>query len=190
MRSGVILALALIVGGCGVSSSDHVSTADPSSVPFGLLEEDETQTTTTLPELTSRQIAIWLVAGETIVPVRRAVTAPATAVRVLDALVDGPSADEAALGLRSAVPEGSIVDVDVTDELATIALTQDLAGAPPRIQVFALGQLVYTATEITGIDRVAFTIDGEPIDVPRGDGSVSDGPVDREDYAPLADPAR
>lgn len=36
-----------------------------------------------------------------------------------------------------------------------------------------------------GVGLVEFSIDGDPIDVPRADGSLTDSAVTRDDYAPL-----
>jgi hypothetical protein len=35
------------------------------------------------------------------------------------------------------------------------------------------------------VGLVSFTLEGAPVDVPRGDGSVTSGAVSRDDYAEL-----
>jgi spore germination protein GerM len=39
------------------------------------------------------------------------------------------------------------------------------------------------ATGIPGVDRVRFEVDGEPAEIPRGDGTLTNRPVGRGDYA-------
>lgn len=183
MRRGLILVLVL-VGACGVPSSDGASTAVGSEVPFGLLDRQET-TTTTLPELASEQVSIWLVADVGILAVGREVVAPATLERALGALAHGPTPGEAAFGLRSAVSDDSVADVTLRVGVATIDLEEAFAALTPREQLLALAQLVYTSTEVEGVEVVTFTLGGQSIDVPRGDGSISEGAVTRRDYAEL-----
>jgi spore germination protein GerM len=181
-----VLAVTVLLPACGVTASKGVSTAGPTDVPYGLLEDVERRTTTTLPELASKPVKVWFVAGESVVPVSRDVATPLTAARVLKALADGPSDDEAAFGLRSALPSRATRGVEVVDGSASIDLTTSFSSAPPRAQLLALAQLVYTVTQVPGVDVVRFLLEGEPVDVPRSDGSISDGPVSRFDYSSLA----
>ncbi|HEX6312359.1 MAG TPA: GerMN domain-containing protein, partial [Acidimicrobiia bacterium] len=52
----------------------------------------------------------------------------------------------------------------------------------------ALAQIVYSLTELEPGVRVQFLVDGEPVEVPRGDGVLTRRPVDRDDYVELAPP--
>jgi hypothetical protein len=40
--------------------------------------------------------------------------------------------------------------------------------------------------ELPDVDAVAFTLDGGPVDVLRGDGSLADGPITPADYPEFA----
>lgn len=182
MRRGLIAVL-LAAGACGVPSSDGASTAIGDEVPYGLL--DAVESTTTLPERASTEVRMWLVADAGILPVTREVAPPATLEDALAALADGPTPSEATLGLRSAVTADSVAEVSLTLGVATIDLQTEFAASTPREQLLALAQLVYTSTEIPEVEVVTFTLDGQSVDVPRGDGSISDGPVTRIDYAQL-----
>jgi spore germination protein GerM len=178
----------LVAAACGVPSADRASTARGSEVPFGLLDEATTTTSTTIPELAATALDVWLVGDQVIVPIAREVAAPASIDRALDALAAGPTDVEATFGLRSVVSTEVIGDAEVVDGVATIDLRDAFATATPRDQLLALAQLVYTATELASVEVVSFTLDGQSVDVPRGDGSISDGPVDRRDYAALTAP--
>lgn len=188
MRRGLILLL--LLAACGVRPSDGASTALGSDVPYGLLDAVES-TTTTLPELASAEAHVWFVAVDGIVPIAREVAAPVSVERSLAALAAGPTGAEAELGLRSAVPVDGVADATLRIGVVTIDLRPTFAESPPREQLLALAQLVLTTTEVAAVEVVTFTLDGKSIDVPRGDGSISDGPVTRLDYKTLvADGAR
>lgn len=184
IAAGVVLLV--VLAGCGVTTSGQASTAGPDRVPYDLLAAPVETTTTTLPELAGRTVQVWLVADDRVVPVPREVATPVSIDRLLGALVEGPTASEAALGVRSAVPGSEVLlDASVDDGLATIDLASEFADARSREQLFALAQLVYTATSLPEVYAVAFELDGIAVDVPSADGSISDGPVTRFDYLPL-----
>ena len=176
--------LVVLLAACGVRPSDGASTAVGDDVPYDLLDVAE-PTTTTLPELASAYADIWLVALERVVPVARQVVAPSSVERALGALVAGPTPAEARLGLRSAVPVDGVAEAAISVGVATIDLRSSFTESTPKEQLLALAQLVLTTTEIAEVEVVTFTLEGQSIDVPRGDGSISDGPVTRRDYASL-----
>lgn len=183
------LALLVLLAACGVQSADEPSTAGPDEVPFDLLSPGTSSTTTTLPELASSDVTVWMVVGDRLVTLQRTVARPVSLQRLLDVLAEGPTDDEAALGIRSALTAARMgASSRVTAGVATIDLTTEFAEAAPREQLLALAQLVHTATELPGIAVVWFEIDGTPIEVPKADGSLTDRPVARADYASLAAP--
>ena len=49
-----------------------------------------------------------------------------------------------------------------------------------------MAQLVYTSTELSGINLVRFAIDGERISVPDDEGVEQEDPVSPSDYIDLA----
>lgn len=187
MRVAAVAAIVVLLGGCGVSTSDEVSTADVDEVPYDLLTpEVPTSTTTTEPRRETTRAAVWFVAGGAIVPLFRIVPAPADLNGLLDALLAGPTDGEARLSARSSVPTGiENITSRVEGRAAVIELPASFADAAPREQLLGLAQLVYTATELAAIDLVRFEIDGTQVAVPRADGSVTDQGVRRVDYAAL-----
>ena len=185
-RVGTGAVLLAVLAGCGVTTSGQASTAGPERVPYDLLALELQTTTTTVPGLAGRTVQVWLVADDRVVPVQREVATPVGIVRLLAALVAGPTDGEAALGVRSALPGSEVVlEASVDDGLATIDLGSEFADARSREQLFALAQLVYTATSLPEVYAVAFELDGIAVDVTSADGSISDGPVTRFDYLPL-----
>ena len=60
----------------------------------------------------------------------------------------------------------------------------DLAPSPSRLPL-AVGQLVLTLSSIEGIDDVALTAAGSPIQAPLPGGALTDRPLRADDYAAL-----
>ena len=103
----------------------------------------------------------------------------------------GPPLGEAGIGLRSLLPP-DLVNTVVPS--GTGYVTVDLVGEEfqridPTDVRSAIGQLVLTLTERPGVGQVRFTLDGEPMRVPRIDGLQSEPgeTVSRLDYASLLD---
>jgi spore germination protein GerM len=130
-------------------------------------------------------LTLYLVDG----PVLRAVARPKPgplAARIA-ALLEGPRDTESASGLRSAIPPGTVLhaatitdgdaDLDFSDEFLTIVGEEHL---------LALAQVVFTATEVPGVQGVRFLVEGRPVPVARADGQLTTRPLTRDDYAELA----
>lgn len=181
------VAILVLLAGCGVSTSDELSTADVDDVPYDLLTpEVPTSTTTTEARQETTRAAVWFVAGGAIVPLFRTVPAPADLDGLLEALLAGPTEGEARLSARSSIPaEIDRITARVEARAAVIELPVGFADAAAREQLLGLAQLVYTATELAAVDMVRFEIDGLQVAVPRADGSVTDQGVRRVDYAAL-----
>ena len=184
--AAVTVALAVGVAGCGVSTSDDLSTASSDEVPYDLLAPVVSTTTTTSVIDDTTTAAVWFVAGEAILPLFRSVRAPADLEGLLDALVAGPTEGEARLGARSAVPAGTDdVSARIVGRTAVLELPPGFSGAAPREQLLGLAQLVYTATELAAVDAVRFEIERIAVAVPRADGSTTEQAVRRADYEEL-----
>lgn len=136
-------------------------------------------------------LGIYLVRGELLAPVRRRVAAtPAVARAALEQLLAGPTAEERAAGYGTLVPAGTrLLDVAVADGVATVDLSGDFAsGGGSLSMLLRVAQVVYTATRFPAVDRVAFRLDGEPVDAIGGEGVSVSPPVGRETFegqAPL-----
>ena len=81
------------------------------------------------------------------------------------ALLDGPSADEAAAGVHSAVPAGTrLRGILVRSGLATVNLSSAFAASAPRRRVhMRLAELTYTLTQFRTVDAVRLEIDGHAV---------------------------
>jgi hypothetical protein len=160
----LLVALGLLAAGCDGKEPT------PSSTETATPSEPATQTS----------FAIYLLRDGLVAPVRRSVAStPAVARAALDELAAGPTADERLDGLDTAVPDGTeILGVSLEDGTATVdlagAFDDDGDNASMRSRV---AQVVATLTQFPSVERVAFLLDGEPVDAI---GAVSvDPPVGR-----------
>jgi len=186
-RLRVLLApLAVTLAGCGVTASDDTSTAGADEVPYELLvpaDPEPTTTTTTSP--VSATVRVWFVANDRILPLERTLRSPVALDDVLGALLEGPTSGESLLGVRTVIVDEEPIASSVEDGVATIELPEGLAEMTPKEQLLGLAQLVHVATELASVHAVRFSVDGEVVGVPRADGSTSDAPARRADYAAL-----
>jgi len=89
--------------------------------------------------------------------------------------------------LRSPLADANALDdAEVDGGVAVINLSEAFAEISGSDQLIAIAQLVLTATARPGVGQVAFTLGGTPIEVPRGDGSLTSGVVTRDGYRSLA----
>ena len=104
----------------------------------------------------------------------------------LQNLLSGPSEQELAAGLRTAITGPADVRlVRIAGATAQIDLAAPFVAIAGQEQILAVAQVVLTATSVAGVSDVRFTLEGQPVDVPRGDGTLSPGPLTSLDYASL-----
>ena len=188
-RAAAAALTAVLAGACSVPGSGDVEVVTRDAVPFGLLDED--QGPPAASPIGADSLPLFLVADDsgTLVPVERRVE-EASVEAVLDELAAGPTRAEEALGLRSAIADARFVaGVTVERGTATVDLTDDFAALGGQDQLLAIAQLVLSLTGQPGVGRAAFTLGGDRIEVPRGDGSLTSGSVSRDAYLPLLDAA-
>ncbi|HRE03456.1 MAG TPA: GerMN domain-containing protein, partial [Ilumatobacteraceae bacterium] len=81
--------------------------------------------------------------------------------------------------MRTAIPDGleirsavlradGTAEVDVTDELLSLSRSS---------LVDAVAQIVFTASEATGVRSVELKVDGQTVQWPAGDGELQRGPL-------------
>ena len=165
--------------------SAEPTAAAPSEPPV----ESEAPTTPEPTEAPSgaTSVKVYLFMDGQLVPVRRQVDETRAVGRAaLNALFEGPTAEEAAASpsLTTSVPDGTILlGLDIADGLATVDLSREFESGGGSASMFGrLAQVVYTLTQFPTVKQVAFQLDGEPVTVFSGEGIVLDEPSDREDY--------
>lgn len=165
----VVMLGALLAAGC-----------DGGSPPETAAGSTGTTAAETRPVMSS--VAVYLLRDGKVSPVRRTIeSTPAIARAALTELLEGPTADERAYGLSTAIPSGTALrDISLSDGVATLDLdgTFDDGGGSASM-LARVAQIVATLTRFPTIQRVAFRIDGEPVETVGGEGVVVDPPVGR-----------
>lgn len=145
----------------------------------GSESSEETQGTTPAPRTS---FAVYFLRDEKVSPVRRTIAAtPEVARAAMVALLAGPTAAEKADGLTTAIPPGTTLgDLALADGIVTVDLDGSFdEGGGSASMLGRVAQVVATLTRFPTIRRVAFRLDGEPVETIGGEGVVVDPPVGR-----------
>lgn len=131
------------------------------------------------------RLAVYLVRGEHVVPVRRVVPHTAAVARAaLTALVRGPTAAERHAGYGSAIPAGTTLrGVAVSRGTATIDLDRRFeAGGGSLSMLLRVAQVVHTATQFPSVHDVVFLIGGKSVESIGGEGVIVAPRVGRANF--------
>lgn len=178
----------MVGAACGVPTSGTAHLIPAGQVPFGLLQAGQEPQPPAIMSPSRAIVDVFLVsqAGH-LVARGRVVKAPVTVEGVVGDLLAGPTNAEAAGGLISAIPDRTqLRSARISFGVAELDLSSTFGQVSGANQVLAVAELVYTATVVTGVVAVAFSLDGKPVEVPDGNGTLSQGPVTRTDYAAVA----
>lgn len=186
-RAAVALAATIAVAGCGVPTRSTADRAPSDRVPFGLLEERD-DTTSGPSSSAGYPVDLYLHDTTSGRLVRFGATVEEVGVgAVLRELQEPPRRGADALPSGNPLGDTDVIrEVTVVRGLATVDLAEDFSELAGPAQQVALAEIVYTATGRPGVGQVRFTLAGEPVEVPRGDGSLSSEPLTRSDYAAFA----
>ncbi len=183
----LVLASCIVAAGCGVSSDASPRDIPAREVPFDLVAA---ASPTDTPTEGGDAGQVFLVGPERLAAVGRQLAPRDDALVAISTLLQGPTADEAAQGLRTAIPSGTrLLAADLKDGVLTIDLSKDFLVVQGSEQRTAVAQLVFTATGTPDVDKVLFAIEGTQKEVPIDDGSLSAAPLTRFSY-PSLDPIR
>lgn len=186
-RTLVLVAVLAVVGaalvGCGIEPEGDARSLDPESVPFGLLEPEVTPPApASIGTGPGTAVEVFLVSDGQLSGVARRVPDAGDLGVLVELLVEGPTEIESAFGLRTALSEDQVDEVTTARGTATVDLLEAFSDLSQEDQAAAIAQLVFTLTSRPGVGRVAFTLEGEPIEVPRGDGSLTSDSLARDDF--------
>ena len=180
MRRLTALLLVFLLAGCGVPldeeprSLERQGRVDASNNP--------------VPDgVGTSVVRLYLIRDGRLVRVPRRVPSPRTPQEQLAELLAGPTADESEDGLTSALTTMAVVDLQVISRRAVITLADRADQGVRSDEVLAFGQIVCTLTTQPDVGTVSFVADGQPLGVPRADGSLSPGPLTIADYNGLLD---
>jgi hypothetical protein len=177
-RPLVVVLLVVLLGGCGVPVDDRPRpvTAPPGSFPAG------SGTATTDPDGRVDE-TLCFVRGVGLAAVTRRVDGLSGVDTHLQHLLAGPDEGERERGLSSALPGTvAVAGASTAGTVVTVDVREAGEETGRSDEVLAFGQIVCTLTERADVDSVAFRRDGQPLEVPRADGSLSALPLTAADY--------
>lgn len=176
------LAAALLAGGCGIARDERARAIDPPRGPFRALTSPQPAVVDS-GALSER---LYLVKDGLLVAVARRVRAEPTLDTLLRDLLAGPTEAERDEGVTSALLGTEVVaELTIADGIATLELPSAVDDPGRNDEVLAFAQLVCTLNGRPEIHGVAFSRGGQLLGVPRGDGSLSTGPLTATDYRSL-----
>ena len=177
-RLAALLA-AVVLTGCGVPQDDEPRALLPGEVPYASPRPSPVG-----EAFGSDQVALYFVRDGAVVQSTRPVQEPVTTEELLELLLAGPAPDEFDAGLSSVLPPTVTVE-DVELDGSTAIITLDGPDSEVlRLQPLAYAQIVATLTP-RPVSGVRFRLGDTDLRVPRADGSLTAGPLSREDYASL-----
>jgi hypothetical protein len=193
----VLAAVVSLLGACGLPRSSTPVQVPAAEVPYGLLDSataSPSPTTTPGVPLVESNIFLvdpqqQLVAVGVQVPDGQAAPMLQT---LLNRLAVGPTERERAQGLVTDLGPGStIVLRNISSGTATIELQTTGQDPSPSKLPIAVGQIVLTATNVVGVDRVVFVRDGTVVPVPGPSGGAQTSePLVAADYAAILAPGQ
>ncbi|HEU5405003.1 MAG TPA: GerMN domain-containing protein [Gaiellaceae bacterium] len=138
----------------------------------------------------SQTIRVYFVKGEQFAPVERRVApndSGAVAVRAVEWLLAGPDEAEQKSGVETTIPAGvTLESLTVDDGTVTLALA-GMPTAPTAADVSLrparAAQIVYTLTDVPGVERVLIDVDGTERATFVGSDLVVRGPLDQHDLS-------
>lgn len=160
-------------------------TAEPSPSPTTVIDPTPTEasaepTATEGEELT---LNVYFIRDEKLTVAHRTIPHTlAVGAAAMEALLAGPSDEEAALGFISAIPDDTeLRGLTIDDGIATVDLSAAYESGGGSFSVMArLAQVVFTLTQFPTVDAVQFMLEGEPVEVFSGEGVIIDGPLGRD----------
>jgi sporulation and spore germination protein/immunoglobulin-like protein involved in spore germination len=177
-----VLILVLALGGCG-GDDDEAAPGGGGTTSVATTTTAETTAGETTPVESTLAVNVYFLRGEKLGVTWRPAAGLAVARGAMEGLLEGPTAAERAAGLSTEIPEGTeLLGVSKANGTVTVDLSGafDDGGGSASMQA-RVAQVVATLTQFPGFERVAFRIDGQPVQSIGGEGVVVDPPVGREE---------
>jgi germination protein M len=188
------VALALLTAACGGDSNSNSpaaggATPTAEETPSGT--PDSTESPTSNGETKTSTYEVWFIEkkGRFLqVAYRLQESTPRIGTAALESLLRGPVAGDGKIS--SAIPaDARLLGLTIADGLATVDLSSEFeSGGGSFSMLGRLAQVVFTITQFPTVDRVAFKINGESVDVFSSEGIVLDKPQTRGDFENIAAP--
>jgi spore germination protein GerM len=183
VRTAQFAVTLLLLGGCGVPAQD-----EPHQVELPRRPLNETITPTVTEPAGEVAQVMCLVRDNRLVQAVRRVDAIPGPQRQLDQLIAGPTPAEQAQDLSTALATTALTVTVPTTGVATVEVGETDESTGRSDEVLAYGQIVCTLTSRADIAVVSFQRDGRPLQVPRGDLTLTSEPLREADYRSLIGP--
>jgi len=137
------------------------------------------------PHAESITVRIYLARGEKLAVVSRSFPkTEAVAAAAVRELLDGPRRAEKRAGYGTLIPAKTrLRSVAIKNGTATVDLTSGFESGGGSLSMrMRVAQVVYTLTQFPSVKRVAFKLDGKPVEAIGGEGVVVSPPVKRADF--------
>ncbi|HZA39105.1 MAG TPA: Gmad2 immunoglobulin-like domain-containing protein [Actinomycetota bacterium] len=190
-----LLALALLAVACGGNSNTPAAggnTPSPEATPSATPQVSPAANGETNDEpKKDTTYEVWFVEkkGRFLqVAYRSQESTPRIGTAALESLLGGPQSGEGKVS--TAIPaDATLLGLTIQDGLATVDLSSEFeSGGGSFSMLGRLAQVVFTITQFPTVDRVAFEIEGEPVDVFSSEGIALDKPQTRADFEDIAAP--
>jgi spore germination protein GerM len=170
--------------GCGLPVDSHPRPISSTDVPYGLVAPSSTSTA--VPHLGPTTPLYFVRRGRLQLTRQHVLPGPNIPEAALRQLLNGPTPADVQAGDTTSVPtQTKLISLDVAGTVGNADLTKEFTGIGGSDQILAVAQIVLTLTSSPQIRSVTFAIDGQPIEVPDGVGSLSSRPRTAADYAGL-----
>lgn len=181
LRSAAVAVLAGLLTGCGIPADDAPRVLHSPRSDYG--------SSSPAPDAfgpgTER---LYLVRDGKLVRTLRRVAVARTPQQVVQDLLAGPTWAEQQDSRTSALSTMSVGATTLAQRRARAEIGAEPAQGARSDEVLADGQIVCSLTsQGADVGTVSFIRDGQPLAVPRSDGSLSTGPLTIADYAALID---
>ena len=105
-------------------------------------------------------------------------------------LLKGPSEADTAAGLGTTIPSGTeLRKATIRGDTASIDLSRQFeSGGGSLSMMLRVAEVIYTATQFEGVERVSFLLDGTPAEAIGGEGIIVSPAVGRADFEGQAPP--
>jgi hypothetical protein len=188
-----VLVVAIGLAGCGLSANDEPRVIASGDLPNELVDPTGSSSTTLAQSPNTDSVVVYYLVQQDgiarLVPVPREVKDATRPRDRLAALLVPPTPAEQTDGILTSIPADTVLletRLVEQDQELVIDLSRSLFDIQGQELRNAFAQLVWTATEIDGVRRVRFLIDGKEYRVPDEDGIEQPGAVSRSDYVTLA----
>ena len=188
LRSSVPLALAVVatLTACGIPQ-DKEPTATPGGVVMPAVAPSAMAPPggPAGPSPAEANLTVFLVQADHLKKVVRSAHSDDLP-RALGVLLAGPTEAELGAGIRTAIgPQTELRSARLDGDTAVIDLSAAFVEVGGQEQILAVAQVVLTATAAPGVGRVRFLLEGQPVEIPRADGTLSSESLGAADYERL-----